>query len=232
MQLYKTGSLEIVALGSTFLQLQSFHFPPRAGTIPAFQVSPFVSWSLLFYQICICTSALSWDFKHTLMHKISKPTGNWKNCKAMRNPLEKQPWSALEPDKQLLRPWRPSPSPTSTSHGAHNCLSRPSATGTLTQNAEASLRSQAFLQVQSEQSWSEKLEGDATTRQAVNWVHVEIFGDYTYWYWKDVLASSCTSYSKWRCENQMVVKNLRIVAQWWTPNGATWYLPLPTNFDC
>ena len=138
MQLYNTGSLEIVALGSTFLQLQSFHFPPRAGTIPAFQVSPFVSWSLLFYQICICTSALSWDFKHTLMHKISKPTGNWKNCKAMRNPLEKQPWSALEPDKQLLRPGRPSPSPTSTSHGAHNCLSRPSATGTLTHNAEAS----------------------------------------------------------------------------------------------
>ena len=32
---------------------------------------------------------------------------------------------------------RPSPSPTSTSHGAHNCLSRPSATGTLTHNAEA-----------------------------------------------------------------------------------------------
>ena len=138
MHLYKTGSLEIVALGSTFLQLQSFHFPPRAGTIPAFQVSPFVSWSLLFYQICICTSALSWDFKHTSMHKLSKPTGNRKNCKAMRNPLKKEPWSALEPDKQLLRPGRPSPSPTSTSHGAHNCLSRPSATGTLTHNAEAS----------------------------------------------------------------------------------------------
>ena len=138
MQLYKTGSLEIVALGSTFLQLQSFHFPPRAGTIPAFQVSPRVSWSLLFYQICICTSALSWDFKHTSMHKLSKPTGNRKNCKAMRNPLKKEPWSALEPDKQLLRPGRPSPGPTSTSHGAHNCLSRPSATGTLTHNAEAS----------------------------------------------------------------------------------------------
>ena len=59
-------------------------------------------------------------------------------CKAMRNPMEKQPWSALKPDKQLLRPGRPSPSPTSTSHGAHNCLSRPSATGTLTHNAEAS----------------------------------------------------------------------------------------------
>ena len=138
MQLYKTGSLEIVALGSTFLQLQSFHLPPRAGTIPAFQVSPCVSWSLLFYQICICTSALSWDFKHTLMHKLSKPTGNRKNCKAMRNPLEKQPWSALEPDKQLLIPGQPSPSPTSTSRGAHNCLSRPSATVTLTHNAEAS----------------------------------------------------------------------------------------------
>ena len=178
MQLYKTGSLEIVALGSTFLQLQSFHLPPRAGTIPAFQVSPSVNWSLLFYQICICTSALSWDFKHTLMHKLSKPSGNWKNCKSMQNPMKKQPWSALEPDKQLLRPGQPSPSPTSTSRGAHNCLSRPSATVTLTHNAEAS---SSLSGVSSSPEWRKlkwkKIEGDVTTRQAVNWVHVEIFGD-------------------------------------------------------
>ena len=183
MQLYKTGSLEIVALGSTFLQLQSFHLPPRAGTIPAFQVSPCVSWSLLFYQICICTSALSWDFKHTLMHK---PSGNLfalntnpnPEKKSMRNPMKKQPWSALEPDKQLLRPGRPSPSPTSTSRGAHNRLSRPSATVTLTHNAEAS---SSLSGVSPSRGWRKlkwkKIEGDVTTRQAVNWVHVEIFGD-------------------------------------------------------